>query len=189
MHNVVHRCLFTYGRGTQASALRLRSYFVAMSPQCRRNAATTQTKTPTHLCRDRQTSHPIRKPSATQTKTPIHPCRDSQSTPPTPKPAATQTKTPAHLCRDNQTTLFTRKPATTQTETPTHLCRDSDVGTVSKSSSHKKLAQFSLQRTQLTMSELRNVIPLFLRGITLYNGLIHKCVHYSSHLADDSQRV
>ena len=150
--------------------------------------STTQTKTPIHLCRDRQTTLPTRKPSATQTETPAHLCRDSQSKPPTPKPAATQTKTPIHPRRDNQTTLFTRKPATTQTETPTHLCRDSDVGTVSKSSGHKKLAQFSLQRTQLTMSELRNVIPLFLRGITLYNGLIHKCVHCSRHLADDSQR-
>ena len=38
------------------------------------------------------------------------------------------------------------------------------------------------------MSKLRNVIPLFLRGITLYNYLIHKCVHCSGHLADDSQR-
>jgi len=127
-------------------------------------------------------------PSSTQTKTPNHLCRDSQSTPPTPKPAATQTKTPIHPRCDNQTTLFTLKPSATQTETPTHLCRDSDVGTVSKSSGHKKLAQFSLQRTQLTMSELRNVISLFLRGITLYNGLIHKRVHCSGHLADDSQR-
>ena len=148
----------------------------------------TQTKTPIHPCRDNQTTLFTRKPATTQTKTPIHPCRDSQTTLPTRKPATTQTKTPTHLCRDNQTTLFTRKPATTQTETPTHLCRDSDVGTVSKSSGHKKLAQFSLQRTQLTMSELRNVISLFLRGITLYNGLIHKCVHCSRHLADDSQR-
>ena len=141
MHHIVHRCLFTYGRGTQASALRLRSYFVAMSSQCRRNVAATQTKTPAHLCRDRHT------------------------TPPTQRPAAKQTKPPAQLCRD------------------------SDVGTLSKSSRHKKLAQFLLQRTQLTMSELRNVIPLFLRGITLHNGLIHKCVHCSRHLADDGQHV
>ena len=148
----------------------------------------TRTKTPNHLCRDRQTTLPTRKPSATQTETPAHLCRDSQSKPPTPKPAATQTKTPIHPRCDNQTTLFTRKTSATQTETPTHPCRDSDVGTVSKSSRHKKLAQFSLQRTQLTMSNLRNVIPLFLRGITLYNCLIHKCVHCSSHLADDGQR-
>ena len=150
--------------------------------------STTQTKTPIHPRCDNQTTLPIRKPSTTQTKTPIHPCRDNQTTLFTRKPATTQTKTPTHLCRDNQTTLFTRTPATTQTETPTHPCRDSDVGTVSKSSRHKKLAQFSLQRTQLTMSNLRNVIPLFLRGITLYNCLIHKCVHCSSHLADDGQR-
>ena len=127
-------------------------------------------------------------PSTTQTKTPIHLCRDRQTTLFTRKPSETRTKTPNHLCRDRQTTLPARKPSATQTETPAHLCRDSDVGTVSKSSRHKKLAHFSLQRTQLTMSELRNVIPLFLRGITLYNGLIHKCVHCSSHLADDSQR-
>ena len=149
--------------------------------------STTQTKTPNHLCRDRQTTLFTRKPSATQTETPTHPCRDRQTTLPIRKPSATQTKKPIHLCRDNQTTLFTRKPATTQTETPTHLCRDSDVGTVSKSSGHKKLAHFSLQRTQLTMSELRNVIPLFLRGIALYNSLIHKRVHCSGHLADDGQ--
>ena len=151
--------------------------------------SSTQTKTPIHPRRDNQTTLFTRKPATTQTKTPNHLCRDSQSTPPTPKPAATQTKKPIHLCRDNQTTLFTRKPSATQTETPTHPCRDSDVGTVSKSSGHKKLAQFSLQRTLLTMSYLRKVIPLFLRGITLYNGLIHKCVHCSSHLADGGQRV
>ncbi len=39
------------------------------------------------------------------------------------------------------------------------------------------------------MSYLRKVIPLFLRGITLYNGLIHKYVHCSSHLADGGQHA
>ena len=38
---------------------------------------------------------------------------------------------------------------------------------------------FALQRTQLIVSGLRNVIPLKNRGITSYKYLIIKCVHCS----------